>query len=73
MSSLHDEVAERQRAAQAFTDAYRRYCWNVASIEDVRLAPFHLLASESTRFTLIRPTSGISSKSVDWPERSRLS
>ena len=73
IAALHGEVAERQRAAQAFTDAYRRYCWNVASIEDVRLAPFHLLASESTRFTLIRPTSGISSKSVDWPERSRLS
>ncbi|HHW77628.1 MAG TPA: polynucleotide kinase-phosphatase [Xanthomonadaceae bacterium] len=46
VGTLHDEYAERQRDAQRFTDAYRRYCWNVASIEDVRLAPFHLLASE---------------------------
>jgi protein phosphatase len=46
IAALRDEVAERQRAAQAFTAAYRHYCWNVASIEDVRLAPFHLLASE---------------------------
>ena len=27
-------------------DAYRRYCWPVASIDDLRLAPFHLLAGE---------------------------
>ena len=46
VGTLRDEYAERQRDAQRFTDAYRRYCWNVASIEDVRLAPFHLLASE---------------------------
>jgi 3' terminal RNA ribose 2'-O-methyltransferase Hen1 len=26
--------------------AYRRYCWPVQSIADLRLAPFHLLASE---------------------------
>jgi len=46
IGTLRDEYAERQRDAQRFTDAYRRYCWNVASIEDVRIAPFHLLASE---------------------------
>ncbi len=51
MGALHDEYAGRQRAAQQFTDAYRRYCWNVASIEDVRLAPFHLLASEGRAHT----------------------
>lgn len=26
--------------------AYRRYCWPVRSLADLRLAPFHLLASE---------------------------
>jgi protein phosphatase len=29
-----------------YIDAYRRYCWPVASLHDVRLAPFHVLASE---------------------------
>jgi protein phosphatase len=29
-----------------YRDAYRRYCWPVASLADYRLAPFHLLASE---------------------------
>jgi protein phosphatase len=39
---------QRQRAqsSMAFTEAYRRYCWPVASLADLKLAPFHLLASE---------------------------
>ena len=38
----------RARAADAtrFVDAYRRYCWPVRTIDDLQLAPFHLLASE---------------------------
>ena len=43
---LPGDYAERLRDAQRFTEAYRRYCWPVTSIDDVRLAPFHLLASE---------------------------
>jgi protein phosphatase len=29
-----------------YIDAYRQYCWPVESITDLRLAPFHLLATE---------------------------
>lgn len=29
-----------------FVDAYRRYCWTVESLTDLKLAPFHLLATE---------------------------
>ena len=29
-----------------FTAAYRQYCWEVGSIEDYKLAPFHVLATE---------------------------
>ena len=32
--------------AEAYVASYRRYCWPVASVGDLRLAPFHLLASE---------------------------
>ena len=39
-------TAARAAAARAFTDAYRRYCWPVGSVDDLRLAPFHLLATE---------------------------
>jgi protein phosphatase len=31
---------------RGFVDSYRRYCWQVASPADLKLAPFHLLASE---------------------------
>jgi protein phosphatase len=36
----------RAAAADAFVAAYRGYCWPVASIDDLEIAPFHLLASE---------------------------
>ena len=50
----HSPAANRMATAytQRLTDlrqyreAYRRYCWPVASLADYRLAPFHLLASE---------------------------
>lgn len=44
------EMAEVYRArlgrVRKYREAYRRYCWPVASLDDYRLAPFHLLASE---------------------------
>jgi protein phosphatase len=35
----------RMRAAK-YAEAFRRYCWPVASLDDYRVAPFHLLATE---------------------------
>jgi hypothetical protein len=29
-----------------YVEAYRRYCWPVNSVRDLKLAPFHLLATE---------------------------
>jgi protein phosphatase len=29
-----------------FIAAYRQYCWSVATLDDLKLAPFHLLATE---------------------------
>jgi len=37
---------KRLEMANRYVDAYRRYCWPVRSISDLRLAPFHLLATE---------------------------
>lgn len=41
-------IRHRQRAelASRYVDAYRHYCWPVQSVADLKLAPFHLLASE---------------------------
>jgi protein phosphatase len=36
---------ERAAMAQAYVEAYRHYCWPVHDLADLRLAPFHLLAS----------------------------
>jgi protein phosphatase len=36
----------RTDAVQRFIAAYREYCWSVKSIDDLKLAPFHLMATE---------------------------
>jgi protein phosphatase len=46
VSSLVQRTRLRADLAQRYVSAYRRYCWPVASIDDLRIAPFHLLASE---------------------------
>jgi protein phosphatase len=43
---LLDRYRAREEAARQYTDAYRRYCWPVNSIADLKLASFHLLATE---------------------------
>ena len=43
---LHERLALRHADAARYVEAYRRYCWTVESLDDYRLAPFHLLASE---------------------------
>jgi protein phosphatase len=37
---------DRAQHVAKFVAAYRQYCWPVASLNDLKLAPFHLLASE---------------------------
>ncbi|MEW4488138.1 polynucleotide kinase-phosphatase [Thalassoglobus sp. JC818] len=36
----------RSHSIEKFTSAYRQYCWTVNSLSDLKLAPFHLLATE---------------------------
>lgn len=45
--ALAQEFRSRAARVARFVDSYRRYCWPVDSIDDYRLAPFHLLASEN--------------------------
>jgi polynucleotide kinase-phosphatase len=46
IAELRDHLQERASLATRFVESYRRYCWPVQSLGDLRLAPFHLLASE---------------------------
>jgi protein phosphatase len=43
---LIKRFSERSEALHRYVDSYRRYCWNVNSIDDLKLAPFHILATE---------------------------
>jgi protein phosphatase len=46
LGAFADEIARRESLAHRYVDAYREYCWPVQGVEDVKLAPFHLLATE---------------------------
>jgi polynucleotide kinase-phosphatase len=48
---LVDWYEQRMGMAEAYVDAYRRYCWPVNSLLDLKLAPFHLLAGEGAVYT----------------------
>lgn len=46
VQALRERTAERESMVREYIDAYRRYCWTVSGAADLRLAPFHVLASE---------------------------
>jgi protein phosphatase len=46
VSALIDANRSRLDAVSRYVDAYRRYCWPVHAVDDLRLAPFHLLATQ---------------------------
>jgi len=43
---LGGAVQKRVAMVDGFVAAYRRYCWNVSTIDDLKLAPFQILAGE---------------------------
>ncbi len=45
VGELLDAHRERAQMTERYIEAYRRYCWRVAGPEDLRLAPFHVMAS----------------------------
>jgi protein phosphatase len=46
IAPLLDHYRNRRHMVNRYVDAYRAYCWPVNSVADLKLAPFHLLASE---------------------------
>ncbi|MGI8794772.1 MAG: polynucleotide kinase-phosphatase [Acidimicrobiales bacterium] len=46
VTDLAADAAERRDMAERYVNAYRHYCWPVDSIDDLRLAPFQILAGE---------------------------
>jgi protein phosphatase len=46
VGDLLSRYADRADLIARFAMTYRKYCWPVTSLADLKLAPFHLLASE---------------------------
>ncbi|MEZ5773315.1 MAG: polynucleotide kinase-phosphatase [Hyphomicrobiaceae bacterium] len=46
VAALAGRLGDAAVRAAGFAAAYRRYCWPVEDIDDLRVAPFHILASE---------------------------
>ena len=46
VSCILDDYRQRAEAVTKYVKAYQQYCWHVQSIADLKLAPFHLLATE---------------------------
>jgi protein phosphatase len=46
VNQLLERYRGRAEMAALYVEAYRRYCWPVNSLADLKLAPFHLLATE---------------------------
>lgn len=46
MASCLERTRSRRQCATDYVTAYGGYCWPVQSVDDLKLAPFHLLASE---------------------------
>ena len=46
VNGILENYRQRTEAATKYIKAYQQYCWPVESITDLKLAPFHLLATE---------------------------
>ena len=46
VSPILEDYRQRAAAVNEYVKAYQQYCWHVQSIADLKLAPFHLLATE---------------------------
>jgi protein phosphatase len=51
VAALAGRYGERAAQVERYIAAYRRYCWPVASVSDLKVAPFHLLATEAAVHT----------------------
>ena len=46
VADLLERQKVRQILAEGFAQAYQHYCWPVQSLQDIRIAPFHVMATE---------------------------
>lgn len=49
-AGLLERFTAKKDAVDRYRDAYREYCWTVRNADDLRIAPFHILACEGKVF-----------------------
>ena len=52
VAELLGHMGERTSMVDAFIDAYGEYCWPVVTLDDLKLAPFQILAGENEVYAL---------------------
>ncbi|MFF5246176.1 polynucleotide kinase-phosphatase [Streptosporangium sp. NPDC000095] len=57
VGDLLDRTRRRSSNAARFRQAYARYCWPISGVEDLRLAPFQILACEGRATAVQEPHS----------------
>jgi protein phosphatase len=50
LDGIAKPFVDRGELVQRYVTAYRHYCWPVNSVADIKVAPFHLLASEGKTY-----------------------
>ena len=48
--ALHEKLIQQQEDIMKYAAAYRHYCWDLDGLNGVRVAPFHLLATEGKTY-----------------------
>jgi len=51
IKGMLDRQRGRLEMAERFVNAYRRYCWTVETLDDLKVAPFQILAGEGRVYT----------------------
>jgi protein phosphatase len=51
LMSLLSKTKESSESINKYQTAYRQYCWNAVGLDDLKLAPFHIMAGEGHLFT----------------------
>ena len=46
VETMVEKLSAQKQNAAAYADAYRAYCWDIDSLDDYRIAPFHILATQ---------------------------
>lgn len=47
LAGLSERLSSQKQNISQFREAYRPYCWETPTIDDYKIAPFHLLATEA--------------------------